>query len=272
MYYQRIDVREAVLDFANPGGGNGVRECAIYNPEFRSIQRYIGENGSRRPISLDPRGFERALGAGASAFYCSYWRYDRVDFSHPFGRDLVWTIRAKHGGLQMAKLITRLVVDALEEAGIEPRVKYSGDLGFDVIIPLESIPHEAWMGDLGTLDEIHRRLTTHIVGYTREHFPEAELEVLRTSVTVKIGRDVCLLSELRVRRGLLLAPMSLNPQTKLVSVPVDPARLESFSVLDAAPENVRGHRWAPPTVTYSFLRFTQLNCSLIKPEPVPGPA
>jgi hypothetical protein len=270
MYYQRTDVREAILNFANPGVW-GVRECAIYNQRFKSIQRYVGENGSKEPISLRASNFNGILEAGASAFYSSYWLYEGVDFTHPIGRDLVWTIRARHGGLFMAKLVAKLVVDALQEEQIEPRVKYSGDLGFDVIIPLESIPYEAWMGNLRALDELHQELTIHIIGHIREHFPEAEVDERQSSATIRVGSDVCLLSELRVRRGLLLAPMSLNPETNLVSVPVDPARLESFSAREATPGSVRSCRWTPPTLAYSLLRFAHHRFT-IEAEPAPTPA
>jgi hypothetical protein len=257
MYYQRFDVRTAILNFAKGGLSGGVRESAIYNSRFRSVQRYIGENGSRRPIDLNTSDFDNLLGEGGSAFYCSYWYYDSADFAQPIGRDLVWTVRAKRGGLRVAKFTTRLVLDALREVGVEPWVKYSGDLGFDIIIPLETIPQEIWMGSLETLDDIHRGLTAHIASHIREHLPEAEVKVIRASVIVKIEHDVCLLSELRVRRGLLLAPMSLNPETNLASVPVDPASLESFSVLDATPENIKSHHWASPTVNPGLLRFVR---------------
>jgi hypothetical protein len=259
MYYQRFDVKRTIVDFANSSVGNGFRECAIYDNNAESIQRHVGENGGRHLVSFSSGAeFEKATTTGASAFYCSYWHYDGLDFSHPVGRDLVWTIRAKKGGLEFAKVVTSLAIRALEEAGVsEPWVKYSGDLGFDIVVPLEGVPLEAWMGDLRALDELQIELTNCIVEHLREHAPNFDTG-FGQPVAIKRGMDTCLLSELRVRRGLLLAPMSLNPETGLVSVPVDPDRVSSFSVLDASPENVQRAGWAPPTeVAYGLLRHAR---------------
>lgn len=255
MYYHRSDVKTAISDFANSSVSYGSRECAIFNSNFKSVQRYIGENGSKRPIDLRTSDFDGALASGASAFYFSYWRYDGADFTHPIGRDFVWTLRAKHGGLFFAKFMTKMVLEALQGAGIEPWVKYSGDLGFDVIIPLETVPREAWPGDTGILDEIYRNLTSHIIDHIRENFRELEIRNIGSSTTLKIGNDVCLLSELRVRRGLLLAPMSLNPATGLISVPVDPRRLESFKIWDATQECARPVTWPAAEPAHGLLRF-----------------
>ncbi|MEW6222143.1 MAG: hypothetical protein AB1476_02315 [Candidatus Hadarchaeota archaeon] len=223
------------------------------------MQRYFGDNGSRHPISFGTANeLEKAVGVGASAFYCSFWHYDGADFSKPVGRDLVWTVRANVGGIEFVKLVTAKVVKALEEAGVsEPWVKYSGDLGFDIVVPLDSIPWEAWWGDSAALDELQGEITDFITEYMRE--PQAGFSVESgKSIKIKKAEKICLLSELRVGRGLLLAPMSLNPETRMVSVPVDPDRIESFSVLDSSPERVRSSWWAPPTsVARGLLKLTR---------------
>ncbi len=242
MYYQRLDVREAILGFTNNVVGNAVRECAVYNRKTKSVQRY--QSDSRQPINLNS-SFDQIAGMDASAFYCSYWYYVG-DFDNPVGLDLVWTVRVKQGGMVMAKFTTKLVVDALGEVGVRPWVKFSGSLGFDIVIPLQTVPYEVWMGDLGALDSLHRELTTHIVGSMSDCLPEAEIKPSGSCTVIRIGTDICLLSELRVRRGLLLAPMSLNPETGLVSVPVDLERIDSFKVFDAAPEFAKPDNWQIP--------------------------
>jgi hypothetical protein len=45
----------------------------------------------------------------------------------------------------------------------------------------------------------------------------------------------------------LLAPMSLNPESGLVSVPVAPDKVAEFSVLDASPADARAFEWAQPS-------------------------
>ncbi len=259
MYYQRLDVRQAITDFVTASGSNGLRECAFYNTRVKGIQRYVGENGSKRTVTLDsPAELEQALALGASAFYCSYWRYDGQNPDHPLGRDLVWTIRAERGGLEFAKLATVRVLEALAEAGIEPWVKYCGDLGFDAIIPLEAIPYEAWAADVEALSDIQEGLTNYIESYLRERFSDITIEGDTSPIEIKQGANTCLLSELRVRRGLLLAPMSLSPETGLVSAPVDPKQVASFSILDASPGNVRPFRWAPPSrPTYMLMKLVR---------------
>ncbi len=248
MYYQRLDVLRAITDFANASGSNGVRECGFYNSKARSVQRYFDDCGSQAPICLDrPSDMERALVRGASAFYCSFWRYYWDDLVNPLGRDLVWTTRATGGGLKFAKEATAWVVGALEEAGVpEPWVKYSGGLGFDLAIPLETIPCEAWAGSVDVLQSMQEGLTSYIVSYLRERCSDVLVNGVSSPIELKRGKETCLLSELRVKRGLLLAPMSLNPETGLVSVPVDPRKIESFTVLKASPEDARGAVWLPP--------------------------
>jgi len=244
MYYNRIDVKRTILSFANPSGSNEFRECAIFNKHIKSLQRYVNNCDEKYPIILNtPSAITHAVSQGASAFYCSYWRYDGLDFDKPIGRDLVWTLRTKHGGLGFVKHIAALVVKAFEDIGIVPWVKYSGDLGFDLVIPLDTIPHELWMGQLDVLDDLQKELTDSIVSQMYKYSHNIEIKNKGASIEIIQEGKTCLLSELRARRGLLLAPMSLNPETGLVSVPVDPKRINSFSILDASPSNVKSFDW-----------------------------
>lgn len=202
---------------------------------------------------------DRALAMGASAFYCSYWRYRPGDLENPVGRDLVWITRAEQGGLGFVKEATTWVVGALEEAGVsEPWIKYSGELGFDLVVPLETVPCEVWTGSVDVLQSLQEGLTSYIVSYLREQFPEVLVDGVSSPMKIKRGKDTCLLSELQVKRGLLLAPMSLNPKTGLVSVPVNPDRMKSFSALDASPEDARGFEWAPPyKASYELIKHVR---------------
>jgi len=241
-YYRRLDTRRAILDFARAGGPGVVREAAFYHNRGETIQRHTGED---EILVLDSHAaIDRALAAGASAFYCSFWRYAQPkELLHPLGRDLVWTIRAENGGLKFAKVTTAAVFEAMSDARLyEPWVKYSGELGFDVVIPLESIPEEAWAGDFKALDEIQCEITGYIASILSER-PNFRVTRESSRVTIREGSNTCLLSELRARRGLLLAPMSLNPRSGLVSLPIAPDRVESFSVLDASPADAEQQEW-----------------------------
>lgn len=255
-YYKRLDVRRAILEFARSSDGNTVRECAFYNASTGNLQRYLND----RPFALDSAAaFDRALSLGAKAFYCSYWHYLGQDSSHPLGHDLVWIVRAKTGGLKFAKTVTAWVLEALAEGGVqEPWVKYSGQLGFDLLIPLESIPCEAWT-DGESLTELQRELTSYIVSYLAEHFSNVCIKGASSPLQIKVGTDTCLLSELRIRRGLLLAPMSLNPESGLVSVPIATDEVAEFSVLDASPADTRAFEWVRPSrVAHGLIKYVKV--------------
>ncbi|MCS7132040.1 MAG: hypothetical protein NZ934_04875, partial [Hadesarchaea archaeon] len=202
-YYRRWDVKRAILDFAQAGEGNAVRECAFFNRRTNSIQRHLsfGEIGQWHPLVFDSEeSIELAIRAGASAFYCSYWRYPELDWRlRPVGRDLVWIIRAERGGLRFAKLVTKAVLEALSDCGLsEPWVKYSGDLGFDIIIPMEAFGWDAWAGSIEILDEVHGALTRHIASYLAERYPGFLIGGTGPQIRIKRGSDTCLLSELRL--------------------------------------------------------------------------
>jgi len=251
-YYNRLDVRRAILNFSRPGNREAVREGAFYNPRARSVQRHFAPN---ELVILDSSAaLDRALRAGGSAFYCSYWRYPQPqDLAHPLGRDLVWTVRATVGGLRFAKLVTAAVIEALADNRFdEPWIKYSGELGFDLLVPLEEIPGDAWMGDLKSLDDYQRALTRDMADYLASRF-NFHVDKADSSLTIREGLDTCLLSELRVGRGLLLAPMSLNPKSGLVSVPLAPDRVASFSVLNASAADAAAHEWVVPRSQVSSL-------------------
>ena len=243
-YYSRFDTRRTILDFARAGGPEAVREGAFYNKRGETIQRHLDDG---EIVVLDSNAaINRALCAEASAFYCSYWRYAQPrELRHPLGRDLIWTIRAKSGGLKFAKAATAAVIEVMSDAGFyEPWVKYSGELGFDLVVPLESIPGDDWAGDFKALDEIQGEITSYIAGTLVER-PNFQVVFEGSRVTIREGLNTCLLSELRAGRGLFLVPMSLNPRSGLVSLPVVPDEVESFSVFDASPADAFPYEWTP---------------------------
>jgi len=258
-YYNRSDVRRAILDFARAGDGSVVRECAFFNSRAKSVQRYLSPRDAEcgRPVVLDSEAaLEEALRAGASAFYCSYWRYaDPQEPLHPLGHDLVWTIRATNGGLRFAKEVTIAVLDAIANCGLyEPWVKYSGELGFDLVIPLEAILNDAWADDIRALADMQGALTSYIAGHLAERSKSFQVRTINSHIAIGKGSDTCLLSELRLRRGLLLAPMSLNPRSGLVSLPLTPNQVASFSVLDASPADASTIEWAAPHINWASMK------------------
>lgn len=244
-YYRQKRIRKAIIDFVYSGSSDPLRECAFFNEDIRDIQRH--ESGGDSVFVLDSEEtIADLLKRGSSAFYASYWRYsDPYQASGVRGRDLVWSIKAEEGGLSAAKELTSLFLEALEDEGFpQPLLKYSGKLGFDILIPVEHIQAGS-SADLEFFSRIHRDLTTSATDYIEE---ESSFDPQDEGSKIKFkGRlGTCLLTELRWRRGLILAPMSLHPSSGLASVPLLPREVSEFSVVDATPENVRVREWSTP--------------------------
>ena len=243
-YYQKSGVKRAITDFVYSGGSDPVRECAFYNKNIGHIQRN-STDGKDSVLVLDSENtFSSALRSGATAFYSSYWRYSNpYESSGIKGRDLAWSVKPVEGGISASRELTTLFLEALEREGFpDPFVKYSGKLGFDVLIPMERIQAGS-PEDLDFLSNYHRRLTERTSDYIKDH-SSFELEGDGTTFKLSGRLGTCLLTELRWRRGLLLAPMSLHPGSGLVSLPLLPSEVSNFSVVDASPEKVHAREWS----------------------------
>lgn len=243
-YYRRRGISKAIIDFVYSGNPAPQREGGFYNGNIDGIQRHTPDDDGDSVLVIDSQEeLSKALRVGATAFYSSYWRYsDPSEPSGIRGRDLVWSIRAEEGGLSVAKKATTLFIESLEEEGFShPSVKYSGELGFDVLIPLEDVQTGS-PSDLDFLSDIHSDLTNSASDYieSRSSFGVAK-EGSGLRLTGNMG--TCLLTELRWSRGLLLAPMSLHPSSGLVSVPLLPREVPEFSVVEASPGKVRPRDW-----------------------------
>lgn len=251
-YYLRTDVRKALANYMHPSESM-VREGAIYNSKVKSIQRYITVGSQKIPIEINSSFLDALIRQGATAFYGTYWRYDTPG-QEPVGRDLVWTVRAIRGGILEAKAVTANVLESFREIGIDIWLKYDGNLGFDLVLPLEGIPQEIWMGNPSALDELHQKLTMVVVSSLRERLPGAEIVWQGSKVKIARESGESLLSELRIRRGLLLAPMSLNPSTGLVSLPLNPEEVHRFLPINATPDFVRATEWKVPVAPFYALQ------------------
>ncbi|MFP4005256.1 MAG: hypothetical protein ACLFUR_00860 [Candidatus Hadarchaeia archaeon] len=241
-YYRQKRVRRAIIDFVYSGFPDPIRECAFFNEDVKNIQRHISSGSSILVLDSEEVVAE-LLNRGSSAFYASYWRYsDPNNASDIRGRDLAWSIKAEEGGLSATKELTEQFLAALEKEGFpDPLVKYSGELGFDVMIPMEKVAPGS-SRDLKFLTRTQEKITVSCVDFidAKGSFDSGG-EGSKIRFKGRLG--TCLLTELRWRRGLILAPMSLHPRSGLVSVPVQPREIPDFSVLDATPKNVQVRRW-----------------------------
>lgn len=244
-YYKQPGVRRAIIDFIYSGYSSPCREGAFFNERIGEMQRHSPEKEKDALLVIDSEEkFAKALRSGGKAFYASYWRYSNPSEAKGVkGRDLTWSIKASEGGLSAAKKVTQLFLEALEEEGFpQPLVKYSGKLGFDVMIPLEDIQSGS-PEDLDFLKEVHEELTEAASGFIDTN---SSYNLINHSSRLRFAgkSGTCLLTELRWRRGLILAPMSLHPGSGLVSVPLLPNEVSGFSVIEASPEKVHAREWS----------------------------
>lgn len=242
-YYAQKGVMRAIIDFVYSGSQTPSREGAFFNKKIGKIQRH-SPNGDSILVIDSEDVFSQAIRAGAKAFYSSYWRYrSPSEASGLQGRDLAWSLKAVEGGLSAAKEGTNMFLEVLEKVGFSnPLVKYSGDLGFDILIPLEDLQTGS-PDDLDFISEIHENLTSHFSDYLKGH-GSFDLKEEESPVRFSGSSGTCLLTELKWRRGLILAPMSLHPRSGLVSVPLLPREIPEFSVIEATPEKVRHLEWS----------------------------
>ncbi len=243
-YYSQTRVRHAILNFVYSGSPEPSREGAFYNEKVGEIQRHHPDDRNDSVLVIDSEEtITQTLRIGAKAFYASYWRYSNPSKSSGIrGRDLTWKIEAKEGGITVAKKITNLFLEALEKKGFpQPLVKYSGELGFDILIPLEDIQTGS-PEDLGFLSNVQDELTEYASEYIQSE-TSFKLQDNRSQIRFLGEMGTCLLTERRWRRGLLLAPMSLHPSSGLVSVPLLPSEIMEFSVIEATPEKVHPREW-----------------------------
>ncbi len=241
-FYDQHKIKESILNFSYSGFQKPVRGGAIYDKHKEKIIRQGSEESDQIVLDSEEK-VSKMVRKGAKSFYASYWRYeDPSEIKKIKGRDLVWTIEAKDGGIKIAKKLTDLFLEALETRGFpQPLIKYSGEMGFDVLIPTEDLQISE-KDNLSFLSNLQEELTKFSMGYIHRKtgFTKREKNS-RIRFSAKAG--TCFLTEHKWRRGLILAPMSLHPSSELVSVPVAPSEIPEFSVLDATPDNAKPKKW-----------------------------
>lgn len=243
-FYNQTKVKNSILDFFYSGSRDPIREGAFYDKNKEEIRRQHPDEGKDSVLVIDSEEtMAEVLNSGARSFYGSYWRYSEPsETSGVIGRDLLWTIEAKEGGLKVAKEMTNLFLEALESEGFpQPLVKYSGEVGFDILLPLEDLQITS-EDHLSFLSDLHNELTEYSSGYIEEK-TQFDRQKKKSGIRFLGNMGTCFLTERRWRRGLLLAPMSLHPSSGLVSVPVRPSEVPEFSVIDATPKKVRPREW-----------------------------
>lgn len=232
-YYQQ----EELIDF--------ITEVA----EYREVAPTYPNGYGKRPDAINFRGdFEQLVENGAVAFHASVERWknplliDNVDNLDDLrtGWDLVIDIDCDHS-FELAKDTAELVVEELKEHGIgHVSVKFSGNRGFHIGVRAEAFPEK--INDL-ELEEMYPRLPRGIIEYIRANLRSEMLElVMEYELADKMEeQDPYTVSDIENdwgQRHLFRMPYSLHDGSWLVSLPIEPGRIQDFEKQDAEMENV----------------------------------
>ncbi len=146
-----------------------------------------------------------------------------------------------------AKEATSLLIKALRAHGVKNiSVKFSGNRGFHIALPFESLPKEVeGKSTIRMYPELLQRIARYLAEFIKERlgelliekYPELSNEIIENDGTVNPYRIMTIEENWSVRH-LFRAPYSLNEKTWLVSLPVKPENLENFELEHARMESV----------------------------------
>jgi hypothetical protein len=244
-YYGREDVQQALLRISKNREVVGV---------FRD-----GAFSTRPNTLVYPKDILMHVRSGAVAFHGSLERWSNPMTvgsenyeSTRIGWDLILDLDCKK--MEHGKVAAGIFMGTLRKHGVENfSIKFTGGTGFHIGVPFESFPPEV---DYDSVAGQYPSLARKIVGYLRD-FSKADLEkALLKKWTVEelaadAGRELGeVMSDdgidpfrivevdpvLISPRHLFRMPYSLHEKSHLVSVPIDPSKLEGFTKDDARPE------------------------------------
>ncbi len=190
IYYSNPKVQEALLNFAQ---------------EREVVPRYF-ESFGKRPDTLQyPSDIASLVRRGSTSFHASeeIWK-DPLKINSDMsaeelgvlrkGWDLIIDIDPNYKYLDLSKLLTLLIIKALENHGIENyKIKFSGNKGFHIIVSGKAFPQE-FEGKKMTemFPEWPRAICEYLMHYVKKEYNKGIVEVMGNVETIK---KVTLLSE-----------------------------------------------------------------------------
>ncbi len=236
-YYEQEELIEHIVELA----------------EYREVAPTYPHGYGKRPDAVNfPGDFEHFVDQGAVAFHFSVekWRnpllIDKVDDQDNLrnGWDLVIDIDCDHS-FELAKDTAELVVEELKQHGIENiGVKFSGNRGFHIGVRGESFPRKL---DEKDISELYPRLPRGMVNYIRNNLQDELKTKVREhgyaeEMTTEDGdQNPFLVADIENdwgSRHLFRMPYSLHDGSWLVSLPIEPDKIQEFEKQDAEMENV----------------------------------
>ncbi len=251
-YYKRPDVQQALVDNALD------KEIAV---------SFGGQGYGKRPDTLQyGRDILEHVKNGATSFHCSeeLWLNPmQITTGAPRheldalrkGWDLLLDIDCPE--LIYSQIAGDLLIQALKHHGINYiTVKFSGNHGFHIGVPFEAFPDNVDGKQIKDMfPDGPRKIAAYLTNMIRDELGKQLLKLhdIGTIVTrskktreevVKNGAfdpfavltiDTVLIAP----RHLYRMPYSFNEKSGLISVPIDPSRILSFSKAEAQPEIVK---------------------------------
>ncbi|MBI4175576.1 MAG: hypothetical protein HY518_00075 [Candidatus Aenigmarchaeota archaeon] len=236
-YYSREDVQEAILGLARGREVAGV---------FKT-----GSFGTRPNAMHYGNDILSLVKAGVIEFHASIERWSnpmgiKTDNYESLrtGWDIILDLDCE--SIEHGKVAAEVILDALGQHGIaSPSVKFTGGTGFHIGIPWESIPKTI---DYKPSQRLFPDVARSVGLYLREYCREAlEKELLKRFKAVDLARDVKMpLEKITTETGIdpfkivdidpvLISPRhlfrmaySLNRNSGLVSLPIDPKSVGGF--------------------------------------------
>jgi len=249
-YYSRSSVQKAILEVAKD------REvvCVFSDGRF----------GKRPDVLQYQSDILQAVAEGAVAFHGSVERWSqpmKLDVgmskqeldSLRKGWDILIDPDVKD--FEIAKIVTRQIIEALKDHGVKSySVKFTGGKGFHIGIPFESIPETINFQPTSSLyPELFQKIIEYIKWYIKDSLREEILAFENpaqisqrigkplTEIVNEEGLDPFKIVSIDVfgSRHLFRLPYSLNESSLLVSLPINPEKVEKFEKEDALPEKVK---------------------------------
>jgi DNA primase catalytic subunit len=258
-YYKREDIVEELLRVGKNREVVGVFKNGSFDTRPNTI--------------MNPKDIEVMIKSGVIEFHCSLERWSNVmalksDNYEQLrtGWDIVFDIDCKQ--FEHAKLTAGVVASTLKKHEIKNfSIKFSGGKGFHIAIPWESLPKDVdYKPTVELFPELARKICIYLKEYMRNELEKAFLrkwspEELAEQTGKKLGEiipeydldpfqvvDIKPIDPFQIieidpvlisQRHLFRMPYSLNSKTFLVSLPINPNKLEEFEREHASPDKVK---------------------------------
>jgi hypothetical protein len=231
-YYSRGDIQEEIFRESKD------REIAV---------RYAEGGFGKRPDILQFKNDVMELAKqGVSSFHMSEERWNNpLDLKTGMNRkqldelrkgwDLVFDIDSP--SVEFSKIVAELLIDSLKFNDVESiGCKYSGNKGFHLVVPFESMPETINQKETRTLfPELARTITAYLIGMIEEPIKQ-KIEELNLDIDLEdlLKVDIVLISS----RHMFRAPYSIHEKSGLASIPLELDKVSGFKKEQAKLENV----------------------------------